>query len=92
MGDHHNHGTEHDGHHHGHDSKELPFSEKAAKLVEHWIGHNNEHADSYRRWAEDFRHHQLAEAAALLDTAAELTRQINQILDQAAQFIPGHMR
>ncbi|MDA8140666.1 MAG: hypothetical protein M0036_18630 [Desulfobacteraceae bacterium] len=84
----HHHEQDHHSHHHGPDAHELSFAQKAAKLVEHWIAHNEDHAGNYRRWANEFRQHQLTEAAALLESAAELTRQINQILDQASQFIP----
>ena len=81
-------GHHHDDHHHGREAAELSFDEKAAKLIEHWRRHNDEHAATYRRWADEFRARQLPpEVAALLETAAELTQQINQIFDQAAQMI-----
>jgi hypothetical protein len=32
-------------------SQAIPGMEKLKKLAEHWIGHNEEHARSYRLWA-----------------------------------------
>lgn len=82
-------GHHHNGHHHeSHEAKELTFTEKAAKLLDHWRRHNEDHAGNYHRWADEFRHHQLSEAATLLESAAELTRQINQILEEATRLVP----
>lgn len=79
----------HNEHHHSHHgSGELPFAEKASKLLEHWRKHNEDHAATYRHWADEFRHHQHPKAAVLLESAAELTRQINLLFEQAAEMIP----
>jgi hypothetical protein len=79
------------GHHHEHDhsGKEgaLSFPEKAHKLIDHWIHHNNEHAGTYRRWAGEFRQHHLEEAAQALETAADMTVRIEQVLRDAAAKI-----
>ena len=32
-------------------SQAIPEMEKLKKMAEHWIGHNEEHARSYRLWA-----------------------------------------
>jgi hypothetical protein len=86
MGDHHH-------HHHGHGAEStentMTFEEKAAKLITHWIQHNNEHGQSYLRWAGDFRNQGFSDAADLLDVAEELTRQITSALTKAAGLIPG---
>ena len=60
------------------------FREKAIKLLKHWIQHNSEHARSYQKWADEFRSHDLVEAAAELETAAEFTQRINAAFNQAA--------
>lgn len=89
MGDHHH-------HHHGHGVESIkstenimPFEEKAAKLIAHWIQHNSEHGQNYLRWARDFRNQGFSDAADLLDVAEELTRQITSALTKAAGLIPG---
>lgn len=83
MGDHHHH-----GHEAGAPESTMPFEEKAVKLIEHWIQHNNDHGRNYTRWAMDFRHRGFADAADLLDVAEELTRQITSALKKAAGMIP----
>lgn len=79
------------GHHHEHDhtpnGAPLSFAEKASRLIQHWIQHNTEHAASYRQWAEEFRRHQLGEAAQALATAADATARIDQALREAAARI-----
>jgi hypothetical protein len=78
-------------HHHDHSSEKLnqsiPFPEKAHKLIDHWIKHNEDHAQSYCQWADTFRLNQLESAAALLESAAELTRQINLTLATASRLV-----
>ncbi len=76
-------------HHHDHDShpqsgQSLSFNEKGEKLLHHWMHHNEEHAQSYRQWAVEFRHHELEGAAALLDRAFELSQKINDALKEAS--------
>ncbi len=81
---HHDHRHSEHAHHHSHP---LSFSEKGSKLLSHWIQHNNDHAHNYRQWAAEFRLNQLPQVAALLESAAEATLRINQILDEAADHV-----
>jgi len=78
-------------HPHDHSSEKLgqpiSFPEKAHKLIDHWVKHNDDHAQSYHQWADTFRMNGLGSAAALLESAAELTRQINLTLDAASHLI-----
>ena len=78
-------------HHHDHSSEKLnqsiPFRDKAHKLIDHWVKHNDEHARSYRQWADAFRQQGLESAAALLTSAAELSRQINHTLAAASHLV-----
>ena len=58
MSHHHDHDHDHhhgDDHHHGHSHSHAPlsFSEKLVKLLDHWIEHNDHHAEDYRKWAQD---------------------------------------
>ena len=61
----------------------LSFSEKLSKLLNHWIKHNDHHAQDYRKWAQDAReNHQLA-VADLLESAADLTDTISDRFREA---------
>jgi hypothetical protein len=77
--------------HHDHSSEKIDqpisFPEKAHKLIDHWVKHNDDHAQSYHQWADAFRMNGLESAAALLESAAELTRQINLTLAAASHLV-----
>ena len=82
MSHHHDHDHNHDhgnDHHHGqaHSDAPLSFSEKLVKLLDHWVQHNDHHAEDYRKWAQDARENGQKEVAELLDSAAELTDTIS---------------
>lgn len=77
----------HDHHADEGDANPLSFSEKARKLLEHWIHHNAEHAQSYQQWAERFTQNDLAEVAVLLNSAAEASAGINRTLEQALHMV-----
>jgi len=68
-------------HHHHHDPEdtesELSFDEKILKLLDHWKKHNDEHAASYKKWAERVRADGKADIAALMESAAEKTILLN---------------
>jgi len=70
----HSHGHAHDHDHHTHDT--LSFEEKMIKLLEHWIKHNEDHADSYRDWAQKAQANGMPDAGALLGEVAEMTAKI----------------
>lgn len=78
-------------HHHDHSSdkqnQSLEFPERAHKLIDHWVRHNADHAQSYRQWADTFRANGLNSAAAMLESAAELTQQINLTLAEAIHLL-----
>jgi hypothetical protein len=81
---------QHEDEHNEHESvKEMPFVEKARKLVDHWIQHNQDHAGSYMQWAQEFKKNDLEVAATLLESVCELTNQINLMLRDAARQIPS---
>jgi hypothetical protein len=95
--------SHHEPHHHHHDHPHLPehshrrpqgtsvdmsLEEKLAKLLEHWITHNHEHAETYRRWSVQARDKRLDAAAALLDEAARMTEKINKTFEAAAKALP----
>jgi len=80
----HSHGHAHDhdhSHEHAHDHAHqthdtLSFEEKMIKLLEHWIKHNDDHADSYRDWAQKAQANGMPDAGVLLGEVAEMTADI----------------
>jgi hypothetical protein len=60
--------------------------EKLRILLGHWIEHNEEHADEFRRWAD-----KAGAAAPDVLTAAERMGQVNQALAEALKKLGGAM-
>jgi hypothetical protein len=58
--------------------------EKLRVLIPHWIEHNEEHAEEYRRWAEDVK-----EVNADLLDAVETLKKVNQTLGVALEKLGG---
>jgi ABC-type Zn2+ transport system substrate-binding protein/surface adhesin len=82
-------GDSHDHHHaHAHHSNgTLSFEEKMIKLLEHWIKHNADHADSYRDWAQKAQTHGMPDTGALLEEVAALTGSITGKFEQMLKTI-----
>jgi len=77
-----------DHHHHDHDSiGELSFDEKMAKLLDHWIKHNQDHALNYRNWAEKAKANGKDEAGMLLGEAADMSLAINAKFEAALALV-----
>jgi len=86
MTHHHNH--DHD--HHDHETAStLSFDQKTAKLLEHWIKHNKEHAETYRDWAKKAKDKDMGKVFILLDEAAVITEEINRKFEEALKLIPS---
>ncbi len=90
---HHEHGHGH-GHEHGTDKGDEAISEiaKLKKMAEHWISHNEEHARSYRLWANRARETGQDEPGDILEEiATEIEeqnlrfRKIIHIIDSTAR-------
>ena len=80
---HHNH--EHD---HTHEiQSNLSFNEKMIKLLEHWIRHNDDHAETYRDWAKKAKEKNMDEAGSLLEDAAQMTLVISKKFEETAELI-----
>lgn len=72
-------------HHHGHqyDKKNgsgLAFEEKLVKIFEHWIKHNESHAQNYLDWRLKAQEHGLDEIAARLEEIAQLSARLTEKL------------
>ncbi|RMG74838.1 MAG: hypothetical protein D6710_01050 [Nitrospirae bacterium] len=57
--------------------------EKLEKLLEHWGHHNEEHAESYLKWAEEAEAAGLKETARILKEVYQQTLNINTLFEQA---------
>ena len=60
-------------------------AEKLQMLIPHWLKHNEEHADEFRRWAEQ----DATAASADLLAAADAMKQVNQALAAALEKLGG---
>jgi hypothetical protein len=84
--DHDHHDKDH--HHHPDHSGEMPFSEKMARLLQHWMKHNSDHAVTYQEWADRARDNDLLNLADKITEIGQLTQQINGKLKEAQNLIP----
>jgi hypothetical protein len=75
----------HDHHHdHGHESaEEMTDMDKLSHLLKHWQEHNRDHEANYRNWARKASEAGKADAAALLDQAAEATNAVTDLFKKA---------
>lgn len=81
------HHHDHHDHTHTHAASEMSFDERLVKLLDHWVKHNDDHADSYRRWAGTAKSHHLEGVSALLEEAAEMTQQISDLFERATKAV-----
>ncbi|MFW6081184.1 MAG: hypothetical protein ACOC7W_04645 [Desulfosalsimonas sp.] len=79
---HHHHGEEHD-----HAAKEMPVPEKLKKMVSHWIRHNDDHAATYRQWAQRAADEGMNDVAEILESVAEQNLAVNKDLEKAAGLL-----
>lgn len=61
-------------------------AEKIQILVKHWIAHNAEHEEEFRKWAER------AEAAAMPELAADLAAAAGGLREAARQLRTAQVR
>ncbi len=87
MAHNHNHHHNHAHHHHSDTQSTLSFDEKMLKLLEHWIKHNDDHANTYRDWAERARQEDMADVCSLLKDAADITISVSKKFEQALELI-----
>lgn len=91
MSHHHHH--HHHEHHHAEDqnkTESMSLEEKLAKLLDHWIGHNGDHAQTYRDWGDRAKNENLDDVARLLEEAAGMTEKISDIFNAAAESLKSH--
>jgi len=61
--------------------------EKLKVLLPHWMGHNNEHAESYRDWAEKVSSLGNEELSKILFSLSHETRKLNELFEEAMKKI-----
>ena len=74
-------------HHHEDNGAELKVTltdkEKLGKLLEHWINHNEEHADTYLGWSKKANAEELKDVAEILKEASNSTLSLNALFREA---------
>ncbi len=75
----------HNHHKHNDDTLSLSFEEKLIKLFEHWIRHNNEHAETYRKWSRSAKDNGYHEISTLIEEAVNMARHTNQKFTKALE-------
>ena len=76
--EHHDHGTAF-----GQDS--LSDREKLARLLQHWIKHNDDHIKTYREWSDKARAKNLLDVATLREEACEIMASLNTLFKRATE-------
>lgn len=85
----HHHNEHSQDHHHGEQAGSgLSLEAKLERLLAHWIDHNGDHASTYRDWAAQAEARDLAEVAARLNKAADLTEAISRQFEAARKALP----
>ena len=79
-------------HHHDHDHHHetpgtLSFDEKMIKRLEHWIKHNDDHAETYKDWAQKAKENDMDKAGSLLEDIAEMTVMISKKFEEALETV-----
>jgi hypothetical protein len=65
----------------------LTFDEKLVKLLEHWIKHNDDHAENYRNWAKKTKEKGMNDVGLLLEDAVDMTESISNKCKKALELI-----
>ncbi len=85
------HDHRHSPHSHEHSDLSTTPSEtdKLVKIMAHWISHNEDHARSYREWAERAGRLGQTQVAQILQSVADDTLQQNHRLAEALAILQG---
>ena len=88
---HHHHSHHERPHHHDHppdDAGREPTAEsKLATILEHWIKHNESHAQAYQEWAQKASALSMHDVCARIGEAAELTLSANRKFEEALRRV-----
>lgn len=61
--------------------------DKLKHLLHHWKEHNDEHAETYRQWAEKAAASGNEELSAVLSNITDETRKISSLFQEAERLI-----
>ena len=68
-------------HHEGHGASRVQgaqgFVDRLSKILDHWVHHNEDHAQALEQWAQKAADEGMAEAAARLREAASMNLAVN---------------
>jgi len=67
----------------------MPFEEKLLKILDHWIQHNRDDADTYKDWAGRAREANMPEVAELLEEEADMNFTMNEVFEKARAKVSG---
>lgn len=65
----------------------MEIVERLRKLIVHWQEHNEEHAKSYKKWAEEAEASGFHKVAELLGKVHEETVKINSLFEEARKEV-----
>ncbi len=75
-------------HSHSEHGSELPYHTKLAKIIKHWIKHNEDHCENYKKWSQTSSENDFKEVSKQLEEVTKLTDQISLKLKEALSAIP----
>lgn len=61
--------------------------EKLRKLIPHWMEHNDEHAETYRNWAEKASSMGMNELSMTLKKLHQETKKLKELFEKAMRMI-----
>ena len=74
-------------HHHEDNGAELKVTltdkERLGKLLEYWIKHNEEHANTYLEWSKKVTTEELKDVAEILEEASNTALSLNALFREA---------
>ena len=63
--------------------------EKLKALLHHWKEHNDEHAESYKSWAEKAAQLGRNDVAQTLEKLYADSKKLNELFEEASKLLPG---
>jgi len=74
-------------HHHSHeDEKNISNKEKIVKLLNHWIKHNDDHTENYKKWAQIAKSENMLELSEVLEDIAKKSKDMNVLFEKALEL------
>ena len=77
----------HSRHEHGSGHEPVSDSQRLKKMIEHWLGHSDDHARSYGEWAQKARLAGREDVAKVLEELAAETLDQKRKIEKALQLL-----